>query len=158
MIKIRKATASDLPQLVNLYLEYQKEEKKLTNVDRSRWMITKTGILQDLRDYVLEQNKLLRVLVDKDKITGFILGSFKRSKKYAIKNYGTIDEIYIIPKMRGRGLSSRLKDEFIKWFKERKIGKGVIALFVMPQNKVAQEAYKKWGFTISDLKLVKEFK
>jgi hypothetical protein len=38
---IRKATIKDLPQLVKLYLEYQREEKKLADAgtDKSRWMI-----------------------------------------------------------------------------------------------------------------------
>lgn len=66
--------------------------------------------------------------------------------------------MYIIPKMRGRGFSSHLKDEFITWFKERKNGRGAISLYVLPRNKTAQKAYEKWGFKISYLKLAKELK
>ena len=158
VVRIRKATMEDLSPLVDLYLEYQAEEKKLANADRSRWMIKRRGIFQDIKDYISEQNRLLMILVDEDKIVGFIFGSLKRNKNYTIKNYGAIDELYIIPKMRGMGLSSKLKDEFIKWFTERKRGKGVVILYVMPKNKIAQKAYKKWGFKVSDLKLAKEFK
>lgn len=155
---IRRAAIGDLPELVNLYLDYQNEEKGLSEVDSGRWRITKKGISIDIKDYILGQNKLLMVVVDEDKIVGFILGNFKRNKNYMIKNYGAIDEIYIVPKMRGKGLSSKLKNGFIKWFKEKKSGKGVIGLFVMPKNKVARRAYEKWGFKVSDFKLMKEIK
>lgn len=60
--------------------------------------------------------------------------------------------------MRGKGFSSKLKDEFIKWFKEKKKGRGIVTLYVMPKNNFAIKAYKKWGFKISDLKLAKEFR
>lgn len=155
---IRKANKSDLSQIVSLYLEYQKEEKKLADVEVGRWMTTKKVISKDIGSYILEKDKFLSVLINENTIVGFILGSFKRDKSYIIKNYGSIDEIYIVPEMRGKGFSSKLKDEFIKWFKERKSGKGVIVLYVMPKNKVAQKAYEKWGFEVSDFKLAKEIK
>jgi GNAT superfamily N-acetyltransferase len=157
-LQTRRATPKDISQLVSLYMEYQNEEKKLADIDGGRWMINKKGISIDIRDYILGQNKLLMVVVNGDKIVGFILGNFKRNRNYTIKNYGMIDELYIVPEMRGKGLSSKLKDGFIKWFKEKKSGKGAIGLYVMPRNKVAQRAYEKWGFKVSDLKLVKEVK
>jgi len=85
------------------------------------------------------------------------MGSFEK-KNEALENYGSIDELYIVPKMRRKGFSSKLKEEFVKWFKEKKKGKGVISLHVMPGNEIAKKSYQKLGFEVSDLKLVKEIK
>lgn len=157
-IKIRQATPKDIPQIGKLYLEYQKEERKLADIDGGRWMLPGKVVLKNLKKYISNQNKIISIVLDENKVTGFIMGSFSRNNDYTLPDYGTIDEIYIIPKMRGKGLSSRLKDEYIEWFKNKKKGKGAIALYVMPRNEIARKAYKKWGFTVSDLKLVKEFK
>lgn len=156
-MKIRRATEKDLKEIVNQYLEYQKEEGKLADIDVGRWKLKKKIISRYIKKYILKQDKILLVLIEKDEIVGFLLGGFTKNNNYTTENYGTIDEIYVAPKMRGKGFSSKLKDEFVKWFKEKKKGKGIVTLYVMPKNNVARKAYKKWGFKISDLKLVKEF-
>ena len=151
---IRRATLKDLSQIGNLYREYQKEQEKLADVDKKRWQLSEKTIIKFIKNYISDKNKTISILTNDDTIIGFIFGHFEKEK-----NNGTIDEIYIIPKMRGRGFSSKLKDEFIKWFKEKKQNKkATISLYTMPKNIIAQKAYKKWGFQVSDLKLVKEIK
>lgn len=155
-MNIRKATLKDLPWLVKQYIEYQKEEDKLASTKVGRMKFDKKSVFHDLRKFILKQNKILFVMIDEDKIIGFVAGSFTKNPIQRIKNIGFLDEIYIAPKMRGKGLSSKLKDEFIKWVKKRKRGAGAISLYVMPRNKIALETYKKWGFEIAYLNLTKK--
>lgn len=157
-MNIRKATLKDLPWLVKQYIEYQKEEDKLASTEVGRMKFDKKSVFHDLRKFILKQNKILFIMIDEDKIIGFVAGSFTKNPIQQIKNIGFLDEIYIVPKMRGKGLSSKLKDEFIKWVKKRKRGVGAISLYVMPRNKIALETYKKWGFKVAYLNLTKKLK
>ena len=155
-MNIRKATLKDLPYLVKQYTEYQKEEEKLASTEVGRMKYDQKSVSQDLKSFILKRNKILLVVVDQDKIIGLLLGSFAKIPTQRIENRGFLNEIYIVPKMRGKGLSSKLKDEFIKWVKKRKRGAGALSLYVMPRNKIAIETYKKWGFKVAYLNLTKK--
>ena len=155
-MNIRKATLKDLPLLAKQYIEYQKEEDKLASTEVGRMRSDKKSVFQDLKKFITKPNKILLVAVDENKIIGFLAGSFTKNQTRRIKNTGFLDEIYIIPKMRGKGLSSELKDEFIEWVKKRKNGAGAIVLYVVPRNKAALKAYKKWGFKASYINLTKK--
>jgi len=155
-MNIRKATLKDLPQLVKLYIEYQKEEEKLASTGVGRMNYDQRSVSQDLKSFILKRNKILLIMIDEDKIIGLLLGSFAKIPTQRIEDRGFLNEIYIVPKMRGKGFSSKLKDEFIEWVKKRKSGAGAISLYVMPKNKKALGTYKKWGFRISYLNLTKE--
>lgn len=156
-MKIRKATKKDLSELVRLYLKYRKENESLAGVYKQRWQLSKKEISKYILESISKKNNFLMVLDEEGVLKGFIFGSFEK-KEDSIKNYGSINEIYVVPEMRGKGFSSQLKDEFVKWFKEKKKGKGIISLYVMPKNEVAKKSYQKGGFEVSDLKLVREMK
>jgi GNAT superfamily N-acetyltransferase len=151
--KIRQATTLDINNLLNIYQKYQKEQEKVADVNKERWQLPRKTIIKFIKTYISNKDKIILVLINDGIIEGFILGRFEKGK-----NNGTIDDIYITPEMRGKGFSSQLKNDFIKWFNQKRKGKGTISLYTLPKNKVAQEAYKKWGFKISDLKLIKEIK
>jgi ribosomal protein S18 acetylase RimI-like enzyme len=155
---IRKATKKDIPILLKQYIEYQKEEEKLAETMAGRQKLDQKIIIKDLQSFLLNKDKTLLVAIEEEKIIGFLAGSFTKDLNQKINNIGSIDELYIIPKNRSQGISSKLKDEFISWFKNKKKGGGTISLYSMPKNKNAQKAYEKWGFGISYLKWNKEIK
>jgi ribosomal protein S18 acetylase RimI-like enzyme len=155
---IRKATKKDLSILLKQYIEYQKEEEKLAKTMAGRQKLDPKVIIKDLQSFLLNKNKILLVAIEEEKIIGFLVGRFIKALNQKISNIGSIDELYVIPRNRGQGVSSKLKDEFISWFKNKKKGRGTISLYSMPKNKNAQKAYEKWGFKVSYLKWNKELK
>ncbi len=123
---IRKTTKKELPIILKLYTGYQKEEEKLAETMVGRQRLDKEIITKDLQDFLLKKDKILLVAIEEGKIMGFLAGSFIKDQNQKISKIGSIDEIYVIPMNRGHGisskLSSKLKDEFIEWFNNKKGG------------------------------------
>ncbi|MFX0201231.1 MAG: GNAT family N-acetyltransferase, partial [Candidatus Hodarchaeota archaeon] len=57
---------------------------------------------------------------------------------------GAISDLFIKKQFRGRGLSSQLKNETVKWLKKKDITHATITVYA--DNKHAREIYKEWGF------------
>ena len=60
------------------------------------------------------------------------------------KKVGYIEEFFLVEKFRGKGISTRLMNETIKWFKQKKIE--FVSLCVFTKNKGVVNVYKKFGF------------
>ena len=63
---------------------------------------------------------------------------------FELKELGYFSDLYVKKQFRKLGISSKLRDEAIKWFKKKKMKYISIALY--PDNKFAHSVYKKWGF------------
>ena len=73
---------------------------------------------------------------------------------YKIKKIGYISDLFIIRNYRAKGISSRFKDEAIKWFKKKNIKH--ISIAVHRENKLAYSIYRKWGFLDYHIELRKK--
>ena len=73
---------------------------------------------------------------------------------YKNKKIGIISDLYIKKNFRNRRISSKLKDRFIEWFKEK--GIRFIAAPLYPDNKFAHSLTKKWGFVDYKLEVRKK--
>ena len=86
------------------------------------------------------------------KSVGHMVVSIKKNFPiFEMEHYGRINTVYIKKDFRGKGISSKLKDEAFKWFKSKNINR--VSLNVSSDNKQALVAYKKWGLTLSLLEM-----
>ncbi|MBW2976781.1 GNAT family N-acetyltransferase [Candidatus Woesearchaeota archaeon] len=149
---IKEAELSDIPKIVDLWIEFMKEhdniifnenpglkefEIKDKNIDKSYWEFLKFHIESpDGAVFIAKENK---------EIAGYTLIFIKDEIPiYKNKKIGYISDLFVKKDFRSRALSSKLRDESIKWFE----GKGIefIALSMYPSNKLAHSIYKGWGF------------
>jgi len=87
-----------------------------------------------------------------EKPIGHMIISIQKSHPiFNMKYFGRINTVYINEEFRMRGISTRLKDEALKWFKSKNIKR--VSLYVFPDNKNAIDVYKKWGLTSSLLEM-----
>ncbi len=63
---------------------------------------------------------------------------------FVVEKIGAISDLFIKKSFRGRGLSSQLKNETIKWLKKKNIAHATITVYA--DNKHAREIYKEWDF------------
>ena len=68
--------------------------------------------------------------------------------------YGEINEIYVVPKLRRKGLGDTMMIHAHNWFKEK--GVNTIRVETAASNKTAIRFYKKFGFKPHYLSLQKE--
>jgi ribosomal protein S18 acetylase RimI-like enzyme len=159
MITVRKAQVKD----INLILSF---EKKLYD---SAVSIMENNYPEHMIDIILiaDYNEILfnfikRMIYSKNgaifiseinnKPVGHMIISIMKSHPiFKMKYYGRINTIYVDKEFRGLGVSSRLKDEAFKWFKNKKINR--VSLNVFPDNKPAIKAYQRWGLTLSLLEM-----
>lgn len=68
--------------------------------------------------------------------------------------YGEINELYVVPKWRRKGLGKKIIVHAHHWFKEK--GVNTLRVEVLASNKTALTFYKKFGFKANYLSLQKE--
>jgi ribosomal protein S18 acetylase RimI-like enzyme len=87
---------------------------------------------------------VLIVEVDK-KIAGYLIIMIKNNVPiFKLEKLGEITDLYIKEEFGGKGISSKLRDEILKWCKKKNIS--TITLDVLPENIHAIRIYEKWGF------------
>lgn len=78
-------------------------------------------------------------------IAGYSFGYIKMNMPFRkLARFGYIDDIYVMERYRGLGLSSRLKAEMLRWF--RKKGIRYVSIELAHENRRARAIYRKWGF------------
>ena len=60
------------------------------------------------------------------------------------KKVGHLADLYMQKEFRGQGLSTKLRDASMRWFKKNNVKS--ISINVYPDNPHAYKIYKKWGF------------
>lgn len=88
-----------------------------------------------------------RVLIAKedDTIAGYSLGFIKNEIPiFQMKRYGYISDLYVTREFRGRGISTKLMNSMLAWFRDRGLEYASIGFYA--DNNEARDIYKKWGF------------
>jgi len=68
--------------------------------------------------------------------------------------YGEINEIYVVPKLRSKGVGNTMMIHVHNWFKEKEVN--TIRVETAASNKTAIRFYKKFGFKPNYISLQKE--
>jgi GNAT superfamily N-acetyltransferase len=152
MVKIRTGTLDDIVEVVQLWQEFMDEHDILVvknNPALKDYVPKEENGKQLFKDYLI---KLLKTgegnlsLADYEgKIVGYNLAQIKDEiPVLKLKKVGHVADLYVQKDFRGQGLSTKLQDASISWFKKNKIK--VISITVYPDNPHAYQIYKKWGF------------
>lgn len=152
MISIRKASLKDVSTIISMWKEFMafykgtiiKQDPKLKPYLRKKKNIENI-FKKFVEKHIYSKNGMVHIAEVDKKPVGYSIIFIKHNFPFFyLKKIGYISEIFVKKKYRGKDISSRLKDEAIKWFKEK--GIMYISIAVYDDNRMAHEIYKKWGF------------
>lgn len=140
MLKIKKASVKDVPLILSLIKELAKYEKLLHEVIATE---------KDLRKCLFGAKKYAEVLIAyyDNKPAGMAL-YFHNYSTFVGKPGIYLEDLYVKPELRGKGIGKSLLIELIKIAHKRKCGR--VEWAVLDWNKSAIDFYKKLGAEIKD--------
>ncbi|MBI5229395.1 GNAT family N-acetyltransferase [Candidatus Micrarchaeota archaeon] len=141
---IEKADKKDLDELLELS---DRLLRQMMEIDKEIKLIKNHGPLK--RKYYLTElknpNSVFFKAVCDGKTVGFVFGTLKEGIPILKDDdYGNLNEIYLLPEFRRKGIGHRLMKSMRQWFKKK--GVKWMRLYALVKNKRAQTAYKKFGF------------
>jgi len=145
MINIRKAHKKDIEILSILWNElilFHKSKNIIFPITQD-WKKLKEEELE----WIIESRQVLIYVAEADaKVIGYIRGSIRKIPPlYDIKNEGSIEEIYIMPEYRRRGLATQLVRCIMEDFKEKEVD--YIDIHVDQDNDIGQKFWDGLGFS-----------
>ncbi|MBW2992290.1 GNAT family N-acetyltransferase [Candidatus Woesearchaeota archaeon] len=149
---IRKANTKDISQLKKMKKDLFITWDKIDPMDKldKKWFLSK-----DSDDYMKKlidrKDAIYLVAEEKGVIIGFIYGFIeKRDPCLLDKKTGFIDELYIEPEYRKKGLAKKLTNAVLKWFKSKNLRWSVVCTHAM--DKPANSYWKNTGFEDFNIK------
>ena len=136
-MKIRLANKEDFKLFVPIKREFNKEYRISEKSEKF--------ILDEFEDY-LNKGTILVAIVD-SKIIGYLAGIIEEN---LYEKFGYVGEVFVSKEFRNKGISTKLKDKFIVFLKEKNVN--LCRIDVKPDNP-SQEAYKKWGFKLDKYRM-----
>jgi len=150
-VKIRKAKIKDVPELVKLWSDFTNEHKRITvkNSAKPDYQEKKKNAKNIWEKWIIKsirsKKSLVMVAEHDGKFVGYVLSNIKKTPPvYKIDTFGYISDLYVKKEYRGKRISSKFKDESLKWFKKK--GLKYSSIGVYSDNPHARFVYKKWGF------------
>ena len=140
-LKIRKATVKDLDIVAELFLKQLRELKKF---EPSLKVGTKKEAKKAVRGWGKHTKYFVILVAEADReIVGFVNGMTYR---HSIRNKreGFVNNIYVLPEYRRKGIATKLLTSIIKKFKMRNLTMCTLDAYV--KNKKAISLWKKMGF------------
>ena len=151
MLTVRKARPSDLPAVVSLWKELSKHHAVFARDNRilrphlSRRPDAAQNFARWARSYIGSKNGVVHLAEIGATPAGYSLIFIKRNPPVSkIAKIGYVSDLLVKMEFRGRGVSSALKNEAMKWFRQK--GVKYVSLNVLADNRVPQSIYRKWGF------------
>lgn len=117
----------------------------------SEFPLQEEKFIGDLRKAFDFEPKGLKILNAEGKRAGFI---FMRSFPDAPLPYGQINQLYVLPKARKKGIATFALRHAEKYFKEKNLK--LLRLTVSVKNALALELYEAEGYKSEELKLAKK--
>ncbi len=149
-VTIRKAKKKDLDSILIFRLKPLEHEIKTSgnNVHVQKYLEKRTGFGKLWKNFVLKHIRdgigLLLVAETEGKLVGYSWNFIrKRGVLFGVDN-GNIADIYVLPKYRGKGISTKLRDAGYRWFRSKKLK--YASIFLVTSNKKPHEIYKRWGY------------
>lgn len=133
---IRRATAQDIPSLNDLYARFYDEDAIEVSHD---------SIRKNLGAMLLDERAAIWVAEDDKGIIGFSSASLTLGIEFGWAS--EIEDLFVLPGHRGKGLAKRLLQTAIDW--AEKCGASEILLVVTPEAEADQGLvafYEKRGF------------
>ncbi|MEO6194822.1 MAG: GNAT family N-acetyltransferase [Thermoanaerobaculia bacterium] len=135
MTAIRPATSSDLEAVLALHRDFFAEEGYAFREEESRANLAR----------LLEEPGLGRIFVmdEDERVIGYLVLTFGFSLEFGGRD-GLVDELYVSPEHRGRGLGTRVLDAAEVACREQ--GIRAVHLVVERYKDGAQALYRRMGF------------
>ena len=139
-LTVRRATASDLDELLELRLSLQR------HVEASNpwiWRITEEGknrLRQNLEQMITEGDGRMVIAEDEGGLIGFAYGEAAHREDYLPRSVGLLSIIYVEENYRMQGVGSRLVEELCQFFRSENVE--VVTLRYALGN---MEAERFWG-------------
>ena len=160
-IKIRKAKLKDVSEIVEMWLEFTEEHKKTTvkNGADEKYQEKKHNAKNIWKKWVMKsirsRNSIVMVAESEKKLLGYVLSNIKKTPPvYKIDTYGYINDLFVKKEHRGKGISSKFKDESLNWFKKKGLKYSLIGVY--SDNHGAHSIYKNWGFKDTEISMKKD--
>jgi ribosomal protein S18 acetylase RimI-like enzyme len=152
MVTIRKARLADVEEIVQLWKEFfdKLDDKVVSGNPLLRYYVAKkVNADQIFKDFakktIRSKNGIVLVAEVDSKLAGYALSYIKKNiSVFRVERYGYISDLYVKKEYRKKGISTLLKKETIKWFRQK--GLKHASLMVHSGNNRAHGIYKKWGF------------
>ena len=98
-----------------------------------------------VREGLASRRNFLLVAKSRSRPVGFALAGYSRDHPFEVsKLVGWIDDVYVLPKFRHRGIGKKLVVECLN--KMKAAGVEAVTLQVLTENKAAIKLYEKLGF------------
>ena len=144
-ISVRKATSSDLPEIINLWKELMDFH---SNLD-SFYTRSKDGhvkFLEWIQKELENDSSELLVADSAGEIVGYIkIGVSDYPPVFELKQYGMIADTAVATEYRRQGIGALLLENAMDWFNERNIHR--IELRVANVNPISGQFWQKMGFS-----------
>ena len=110
-----------------------------------------------VREGLASERNFLLVAKSRSRVVGFVHATIFRDHPFKVsKLVGGIDDVYVLPEFRGRGIGKKLAVECLN--KMKGAGAKVVRLQVLTENKVAIRLYEKLGFKTHRYGMIKQIK
>lgn len=151
-MRIRKVVLKDIPSIIDLSDDFMRDHSRIVLKGNRKFkphIALKKNANALFRKHVAKQIRSkdgdIFVVDDNGALKGYMMIFIKKNiSLFKLRRFSYISDLYLRKGVRGRRLSSMLKDAAIRW--SRKRGVKYISLAVFPQNKLAHSVYKRWGF------------
>ncbi len=156
-METRQLKKEDFEQFYKMEKDFARDNKKLVKQKIFQYDIVKSACKKDFLKKVVAKNGYFFAVEDDKTLFGYIYGSIiNLPKGYGAKEIGYINKLYTNKKYRGKGLSSKLVADFLKYLKREKVMHCMIDVSL--DNIHAFEIYKHFGFKPFEYKMYKELK
>lgn len=140
----------DVDGIVELWKRFMDQQRGLGGVEGGDMLpkmkknapeIVKGYISRSIRG----RNGFVLVVEDRGKLTGYMLSRIQKNIPLFKEEYtGYISDLYLDERYRGKGLSTKMWLETLKWFREKEVRE--VGIRVLSYNDAAYDVYRKWGF------------
>ena len=143
---IREAEATDVDELVRMRVALQ-EHIAATNLHL--FGISEKGILSFTDGYLKEiEDESSRVVVAEDSssgaVVGMAVGKIVTENRYVPERFGRIDDVWVEPQHRRRGLCRKMVLELVRFFEQSPVEDVVLDWVVGSRESV--ETWRELGF------------
>jgi len=103
--------------------------------------------LKFVKEGLAQERSLLLVAKSNNKIVGFAYATLFREYPLEVSEpFAAVNDLYVLPDFRGRGIGRKLLNECLNRIKEK--GFSAVMLNVLSEDKAAIKLYEKLGFSI----------
>lgn len=144
-VTIKNATLDDLQKVQELNFRlFQKEYKEYDPQLNLKWTFGKEGTKYYM-DRILRDDSCVLIAIVENEIVGYLCGGIKKAEAYRnLPILAELENTLVLEDFRSKGIGKQLFDEFVKWCKNKKVGK--VKVEASAQNEKAIKFYRTNNF------------